>query len=334
MPDVPKLQSLLLDCLKPNPDKRPDIKGVMARLSDLQDKLAPSEKPQEVVAIKETRQERKSDSFFGRLFTGKKAASEKPQEVVKIKETRQERKPGTVFRDRQKDGSEGPEMVIIAAGRFQMGDIQGTGDDDEKPVHEVSLKSFVMGRYEVTFAEYDKFAEATAREKPSDSGWGRGNRPVINVSWDDATAYVKWLSEQTGQQYSLPTEAQWEYAARAGTETDYWWGNEIGKNRANCDDSGSKWSAEQTSPVGSFDPNPFGLYDTVGNVWEWCADYWGEYSAEAQTDPTGPASCGSRVVRGGSWNDYARSARAAYRSDYEPGERDFDQGFRCARVQS
>ncbi|OAD22053.1 Sulphatase-modifying factor domain protein [Candidatus Thiomargarita nelsonii] len=124
---------------------------------------------------------------------------------------------GKYFRDRLKDGTQGPEMVWIPAGSFRMGDIQGGGDSDEKPVHKVSItQRFAIGRYEVTFAEYDKFAQATGREKPSDRGWGRGNRPVINVSWDDAVAYTKWLSQQTGQKYRLPTEAQWEYAARGG----------------------------------------------------------------------------------------------------------------------
>jgi formylglycine-generating enzyme required for sulfatase activity len=174
-----------------------------------------------------------------------------------------------VFRDRLKDGSLGPEMVWIPAGSFRMGDLQGGGNKDEKPIHQVSVDRFAMGRYEVTFAEYDKFAQATGREKPSDEGWGRGNRPVINVSWHEATAYAKWLSQQTGQQYRLPTEAEWEYAARAGKTTKYWWGNQIGSNKANCSNSSCGDRLKYTAPVGSFAPNPFKLYDTAGNVWEW-----------------------------------------------------------------
>ncbi|HIE02320.1 MAG TPA: hypothetical protein EYP59_18900, partial [Thiotrichaceae bacterium] len=199
----------------------------------------------------------------------------------------QEPKPGPageVFRDRLKDGSSGPEMVWIPKGRFKMGDIQGGGDSDEKPVHWVSVKKFAMGRYELTFAEYDKFATATSRKKPSDEGWGRGNRPVINVSWLDVTAYAEWLSTQTGQHYRLPTEAQWEYAARAGTKTKYWWGNDLGKNRAACDGCGAKWgwdAKHMTAPVGSFAANPFGLYDTAGNVWEWtCSEYENRYNGK------------------------------------------------------
>jgi formylglycine-generating enzyme required for sulfatase activity len=179
-----------------------------------------------------------------------------------------------IFRHVLKDGGKGPEMVILPAGTFKMGDIQGGGSDREKPVHEVSVARFAIGRYEVTFAEYDQFAKATGRIKPDDEGWGRGKHPVINVTWYDAKAYTEWLTEQTGKQYSLPSEAQWEYAARAGTETKYWWGNEIGENRANCRNCGSQWDGSSTAPVGSFGPNPFGLYDTAGNVWEWISDSW------------------------------------------------------------
>jgi formylglycine-generating enzyme required for sulfatase activity len=180
-----------------------------------------------------------------------------------------------VFRDRLKDGSQGPEMVWIPAGSFRMGDLQGGGSSDEKPIHRVSVSRFAIGKYEVTFAEYDKFAQATGRKKPYDEGWGRGNRPVINVSWYDATAYAEWLSKQTGQQYRLPTEAEWEYAARAGTTTKYWWGNTASHEYANY--GAESWGPlakgkdrwEYTAPVGSFAANPFGIYDTVGNVWEW-----------------------------------------------------------------
>ena len=209
---------------------------------------------------------------------------------------------GKVFRDRLKDGSDGPEMVRIPAGTFRMGDIQGGGDSDEQPVHSVSVKRFAMGRYEITFAEYDRFAKATGQTLPDDEGWGRGNRPVINVSWDDVTAYAEWLSEQTGQHYRLPTEAEWEYAARAGTKTKYWWGNDLGKNRAACYGCGAKWGLDakrMTAPVGSFAANPFGLYDTAGNVWEWtCSEYEDRYNGkEMRCSNDG----GLFVLRGGSW---------------------------------
>jgi len=235
---------------------------------------------------------------------------------------------GEVFQDRLKDGGSAPEMVMIPAGSFQMGDIQGGGRDNEQPVHWVSVSAFAMGRYEVTFAEYDSFAEATGRGKPDDEGWGRGNCPVINVSWNDATAYAAWLSEQTGKAYRLPTEAEWEYAARAGTETKYWWGNEIGSNQANCNGCGSQWDDTQTAaPVGSFAANPFGLYDTVSNVWELiCSEYESSYNGKEEY--CGSGESWQPVIRGGSW--YTGPGRAAYRDDFSRGSRNDTVGFRIA----
>jgi formylglycine-generating enzyme required for sulfatase activity len=237
--------------------------------------------------------------------------------------------PGTIFRDRLLDGSLGPEMVVIPAGRFRMGDIQGGGYSNEQPVHEVSVAQFAIGRYEVTFAEYDKFAQATGRQKPDDEGWGRDNRPVINVSWFDVMAYAKWLSQQTGQNYRLPTEAEWEYAARAGSNTKYWWGNDIGSNQANCLNSECGDHFEYTAPVGSFAANAFGLYDTVGNVWEWtCSVYEDRYQGAEQRCASGGSLF---ALRGGSWGDDAGWSRAAYRNRLEPTFRLDNQGARLAR---
>jgi formylglycine-generating enzyme required for sulfatase activity len=193
-----------------------------------------------------------------------------------------------------------------------------------------------MGKYEVTFAEYDKFAEATGRTKPDDEGWGRGNRPVINVSWYDATAYAEWLSQQTGKQYRLPTEAEWEYAARAGTTTKYWWGNTASHEYANygADECCSglakgkdRWKS--TAPVGSFEPNPFDLYDTAGNVWEWtCSEYSSSYDGSEK-------SCEEHVslgvIRGGSWGAGPGVMRVTGRSRSSDGFRYDDVGFRLAR---
>jgi len=235
--------------------------------------------------------------------------------------------PPEIFRDRLQAGGFGPQMVVIPAGRFQMGDMNVTvtsfqGGDEEKPVHSVSIKPFAIGRYEVTFLEYDRFTKATNREKPDDEGWGRCNRPVINVSWHDAMAYVQWLSTQTGRHYSLPTEAQWEYAARADTKTKYWWGDEIGYNRANCAGCGSQWDDKKTAPVGYFAPNPFGLYETVGNAWEWCADPWYSYSDESSQNEE------FRLLRGGSWFLSPKGCRAASRSRSQPNSRNNLVGFR------
>ncbi|RKZ38279.1 MAG: hypothetical protein DRQ49_14715 [Gammaproteobacteria bacterium] len=246
---------------------------------------------------------------------------------------------GKTFQDRLKDGSLGPEIVHIPAGRFQMGDIQGGGDSDEKPVHQVSVSEFAMGKYEVTFAEYDKFVQSTKRKKPSDFGWVRGNRPVIYVSWDDAVAYAEWLSQQTGKTYRLPTEAEWEYAARAGTETKYWWGNTVSHEYANygkdeCCDGLAKgkdrW--KYTSPVGSFEPNPFGLYDMVGNVYEWtCSEYEGKYSGK-EKQCTSQKRVNLPVIRGGSWLNDAWLGRAAGRFRGSHGNRNNYVGFRLVRI--
>jgi formylglycine-generating enzyme required for sulfatase activity len=256
-----------------------------------------------------------------------------PTQLERLSTSILQKKPGEIFRDHLQEGSLGPEMVVISAGRFRMGDIQGTGRGFEQPVHEVSVNSFAIGRYTVTFAEYDKFVEATGREKPDDETWGRGNRPVINVSWHDAVAYTKWLSHQTGQPYRLPTEAEWEYAARAGTETDYWWGHEIGTNQANAEGSGSQWSGQQTAPVGSFVSNPFGIYDTVGNIWEWCADNWHKNYKGAPSDGSAWESGGevyTRVLRGGSWSFSPINCSAALRSKITSVVKDNDMGFRVA----
>ena len=258
---------------------------------------------------------------------------------------------GKVFRDTLRDGSQGPEMVWIPAGSFRMGDIQGGGYSDEKPVHRVSIDRFAMGKYEVTVGEYLRFVKATGKHAPEwmekgssyniktgsnnyykelGSALTNKNHPIVGVSWLDAVAYAKWLSQQTGKKYRLPTEAEWEYAARAGTETKYWWGNNIGSNKANCWNSDCKDSFKYTAPVGSFSANPFGLYDTVGNVWEWtCSEYKGKYQGSEQTCKN---SASIFVLRGGSWNIYARRTRTASRNLDVPTVRDRFYGFRLIRT--
>ena len=199
-----------------------------------------------------------------------------------------------------------PKMVVIPAGRFRMGCVSGTAcERNEKPVREVVFDQvFALSVYEVTFVEWDAcvLGGGCGGYRPNDRGWGRGDQPVINVSWDNAQLYVQWLSEQTGGAYRLPTEAEWEYAARAGTTTLYSWGNDIGRNLANCDGCGSQWDDEQTAPVGSFPPNAFGLHEMHGNVSEWVLDCRHTYSA-APTDGSAWLSgkCGERVYRGGCW---------------------------------
>ena len=198
--------------------------------------------------------------------------------------------------------------------------------------HQVYVEDFYIGKYEVTFAEYDQFAEAKGRTKPYDEHWGRDDRPVINVSWNDAVAYTEWLSEQTGKVYRLPTEVEWEYAARAGTETAYWWGDEIGFGNANCDRCNSQWDNSKTAPVGSFSANKWGLYDTAGNVREWIGSGYSEdYSGAHKLLGRGVELKKLRVSRGGSWYHLPYMLRSAYRIGKNLTVSNRYMGFRLAR---
>jgi formylglycine-generating enzyme required for sulfatase activity len=213
---------------------------------------------------------------------------------------------------------------------------------DEGPQHRVTIaRPFALGRYAVTFEEYDAFC-ATGRDEPADRGWGRGRRPVINVSWNDAVAYCAWLSEQTGQAYRLPSEAEWEYACRAGTATPFHFGATISTVQANYNGnyayaSGAKGEyRERTVAVGSLPANRWGLHEVHGNVWEWCEDCWNDSYQGAPTDGTAwrHGDCQWRVLRGGSWNNNPRDARAANRYVSTPENRTYYYGFRLARTLS
>jgi formylglycine-generating enzyme required for sulfatase activity len=237
-----------------------------------------------------------------------------------------------------KNGTNGPEMVVIPAGKFRMGDIQGIGTNDERPVHDVRIrKPFAVGRYEITFDQYDEFAKATGGQLPDDQGFGRGRRPVISVSWDEAVDYAAWLSQQTGKRYRLPSEAEWEYAARAGTETAYWWGNEMKPGFANCMSCGARRDSRQTEPVGSFKPNPFGIYDTSGNAREWVQDCWhdnyqGAPSNGSAWEKEHNGNCNGRVNRGGAFRGVNKlNVRSSSREMYRAGARPYWVGFRLVR---
>jgi formylglycine-generating enzyme required for sulfatase activity len=245
---------------------------------------------------------------------------------------------GQVFRDRMQSGTDGPEMIVIPSGKFRMGDIQGRGLKVEQPVHEVHIRRpFAVSRYEITFNQYDEFAKATGRQLPDDEGFGRNRRPVIRVSWDEAVEYASWFSRQTGKHYRLPSEAEWEYAARGGTDTAYWWGNDMKPGYANCTSCGTPPEKRQTMPVGSFKPNPFGLYDTVGNVREWVQDCWHDSYEGAPSDGSAwekehNGNCNGRVHRGGSFrgvnkNNLTSSSRDMYRAAARP----YWVGFRLVR---
>ena len=259
------------------------------------------------------------------------------------------RKPGDTF----KDCRECPEMVVIPSGSFRMGDVR---HPNEKPVHAVNIRyTFAVGKYEVTRGEFAAFVrdsghgadgacryftgsewKKSASKNWRDPGFRQTDRdPVVCVDWDDAKAYVRWLSRKTGQTYRLLSEAEWEYVARAGTSTKYWWGGDIGRNRANCAGCGSHWDNRQTAPAGSFSDNPFGLYDTVGNVWEWTEDCWHDNYNGAPADGsawTTGGNCSRRVLRGGSQSCAPRIVRSAIRGRFVAGSRGYSFGFRVART--
>jgi formylglycine-generating enzyme required for sulfatase activity len=241
---------------------------------------------------------------------------------------------GRSFSDALRDGGRGPTVVELPAATFTMGSSGASPHFSERPQHSVTLPAFAIGRHEVTFAQYDRFARATGRRLPYDEGWGRGERPVINISWKDATAYAAWLSKQTGHTYRLPSEAQWEFAARAGTGTPYWWAKSSGKIPANCFDCGSQWDGKMSAPVGSFSPNGLGLYDTSGNVQEWTQDCYHNNYKGAPSDGSAwqSAGCSQRVVRGGAYSSPVESLRNARRAQFEQETRLDNIGFRVVRI--
>lgn len=236
------------------------------------------------------------------------------------------RLPGEEFRD----CPDCPEMIVVPAGDFAM----GSNDTYlEQPIHHVTIsRPFAIGRREITFAEWDQCVAAGAcRHNPSDRGWGRGDRPVLDLSWDDTQAYLNWLSGKTGRKYRLPTEAEWEYAARAGTTTPFWWGTNAKAGAANCSGCGPG-SQPKTVPTGSFRPNAFGLYDTSGNMAEWVEDCWNENYRGAPTNGSAwtAGQCNLRVLRGGSFANGASLARSAGRFRYDKDVRYYTNGFRVA----
>jgi formylglycine-generating enzyme required for sulfatase activity len=252
-------------------------------------------------------------------------------------------KPLASFRECAKDC---PEMVVIPAGDFMMGspatekDRRNNENDGNGRQHKVTIaKAFAVSKYEVTFSDWDACVSVGGcplEGRATDADWGRGTRPVIYVNWDDAKTYAAWLSKITGNAYRLLTEAEYEYAARAGTTTAYSWGDDIkkdGKAMANCNGCGSQWDNKQTAPMGSFAANAFGLYDMAGNVWEWVKDcYHDNYNgspADGSAWTTG--DCKYRVVRGSSWN-LAQVVRSANRGWLTASGRYYSLGFRVGRT--
>jgi len=244
-------------------------------------------------------------------------------------------KLGDSIIDTLADGGSGPELRIITGGRFTMGK---KGQAHTSPEHTVNIKNtFAISQYEVTFAAYQKYVAATNAPSPKDAKWGKASRPVINVSWDDAVKYTQWLSEQTDEYYRLPTEAEWEYLARAGSTTDYWWGGKPVKKMANCkrgcDSDYAGVFKGKTAPVGSYSANSFSVYDTAGNVAEWTLDCYEDHYVNAPSDGSAlnNSQCKLRSVRGGSAKDNAKNLFNYSRSGLKENTRSNYVGFRVLR---
>ncbi|MGX5735007.1 SUMF1/EgtB/PvdO family nonheme iron enzyme [Bosea thiooxidans] len=224
-----------------------------------------------------------------------------------------------------------PEIAAIPAGSFQMGSNELY--EFEKPVHPVTVRAFYLGTHEVTYEEWDLCVDqGGCSYRPDDRGLGRGKRPVADIHWNDANAYLAWLSARTGKRYRLPTESEWEYAARAGTTSIYPWGEAMAKDRANCNGCTDQ-PRRATVAAGQFPPNGFGLYDMAGNAAEWVADCWSENYRAAPRDGGAYSvpACRERVLRGGSFNNDPRYLRSAARFKYDADVRFYTNGFRVAR---
>ena len=239
------------------------------------------------------------------------------------------------FADTLAVGANGPTMVLVPAGDFRMGCLAGAGcRDSELPVRDVAVQaSFALGKHEVTFADYDRFTNATGRPSAaSPRGWDRSSTPVVNVSWEDAQAYADWLTAQTGRRYRLPSEAEWEYAARSGNSSAYSWGDAIGEALANCNGCASRWDNLRPAPVGSFLANPWGMHDMHGNVWEWVQDCYNSDHEGAPADESArtDGDCNRRVLRGGSWSNSPGLLRAPTREWDDVSMRAVEIGFRVA----
>lgn len=237
------------------------------------------------------------------------------------------------FRDKLKSGGRGPLMVQVPSGTFRMGGASGIISADEVPRHKVNIESIMVSVYEVTYAEYDLFAKSSNRKLPDSSGWDRKTHPVNNISWDDALRYTKWLSKQTGQIYRLLSESEWEYVARAGTTSPFWWGTSAGTSNAHCFDCKSDYNTSKPAKVGTYKPNPFGLYDTAGNLYEWVHDCYHRNYKEAPTDGSvwEGGDCEVRVVRGGAFRSPADSMRVENREKFPSKRGQYNVGFRLAR---
>jgi formylglycine-generating enzyme required for sulfatase activity len=242
-------------------------------------------------------------------------------------------RPKVSFRECAQDC---PEMIVIPAGGFTMGSpATEQARYGKGPQRAITIaEPFAVSKFDVTFADWDACVSVGGCPQVGDSGMGRGTTPAVNINWDEALQYVTWLSKMTGKPYRLLSEAEWEYAARADSTTVYYWGDEIGTENANCNGCGSKWDYRRASPVGSFKPNAFGLYDMAGNVWQWVQDCFHDDYNGAPSDSSAwiAGDCSRRVVRGGAWYEFPQNLGSADRGKESSGERNYGVGFRIGRT--
>ena len=268
-------------------------------------------------------------AFAGALLLGLAAAPASAQTPGGSLLAKAAQKSGKPF----KECDECPEMVVIPPGNYWMG--RDDGKSVETPAVPVAiLKSFALSRFEITWDQWLACVEAgPCTHIPSDHHWGRGRQPIMNITWQDAQDYVGFLRARTGQPYRLPAEAEWEYAARAGTDTFFPWGDEAGTYNANCRKCGTPWDGHGNAPVGTFKPNAFGLYDMHGNVWEWTEDCWSPTHDGAPTiaRPSTDGDCERRVIRSGSWYYIPRLMASTYRDRHPAKLFSYNIGIRVAR---
>jgi formylglycine-generating enzyme required for sulfatase activity len=232
-----------------------------------------------------------------------------------------------------KDCPSCPVLLALYPAPFTMG--SNSSDPSERPAHKVAIKTpYALGKYEVTVDQWNACVQANACPSVPSAASAGGTLPMRDVSWDEAQAYLKWLSSLSGKPYRLPTEAEWEYAARGGTATKHWWGDQMKDGNTSCKGCGQPWTNDSPPPVGSFTANPFGFFDMNGSVWEWVADCW--HSSYKNAPGDGSAwngdSCQSRVIRGGSWREDASYMLSTTRFKYDAGVRQSQNGFRVART--
>ena len=251
-----------------------------------------------------------------------------PVKVVKAKPYKQ-----VFVKDRMQSGGRAPEMSLIPAGSYKMGSPSSSVEFSERPQHLVTFKGFAISRYEVTVKEYKRFLRATGLKRNASVVGKKDNIAVGNVDWEDANRYAKWLSKETGKNYRLPSEAEWEYAALENKRSIFPWGDVVSKNKANCFDCGSEWDGVEAAPVGSFAVNKFGLYDMVGNVSEWTADCKNASYKRAPTDGSAwlRGDCGSRMVRGGAFNTPSGDLYTKHRRSFPIETRLDSVGIRLVR---